>query len=144
MCQSKQYLSKIVRQWLPMLLSFLWAEVQAQTFFGTSSLPVDNASAIGPTVTITPPASMLAGDLAIIYAQYRNTTGTLTIGATGGQSWNAMATYTGSTQNIRIFWCRFNGTWAANPTVTLGAGTNALSAMMYLSLIHISEPTRQQ
>ena len=132
MCQSKQYLSKIVRQWLPMLLSFLWAEVQAQTFFGTSSLPVDNASAIGPTVTITPPASMLAGDLAIIYAQYRNTTGTLTIGATGGQSWNAMATYTGSTQNIRIFWCRFNGTWAANPTVTLGAGTNALSAMMYV------------
>lgn len=134
MCQNKTHLIKELMHHLVVLCMLLFAvvEIQAQTFLGTSSTPADNAAAVGPTVTVTPPASMQAGDLAIIYAQYRNTGGTLTIGATGGQSWNTMTAYTGSTQHIRIFWCRFNGTWAANPTVTLGTGTNALTAVMYV------------
>ncbi len=75
---------------------------------------------------------MVAGDLVIIYAQYRLNGATISISATGGQTWNTAATNTGTNLTYSVFWCRFNGTWAANPSVTIGAGTNALSAIMYV------------
>lgn len=108
-------------------------QVNSQTFFGVSSSPIDGNPSVGPTVTITPPASMQPGDLVIIFAQYRATSGTLSIATSGGQTWITEGAFTGSNQNTRIFWCRFNGTWSVNPQVTSGGGTTqALTAVMYV------------
>lgn len=105
----------------------------AQTFFGMSSSPLtDNTAGNAPTATVIPPALMQTGDLVILYGQYRNAATTLTIGTTGGQTWNSEPMFQGGTQSIFISWCRFNGTWAANPTVTGGTAGNPLTAVMYV------------
>src|SRR5438552_8333996 len=105
------------------------------TFFGSSSNPADNGAQAGPTTVVTPPASMVTNDLAIIYAEYRGVTGpTLSISTTGGQTWNTATTYSpGANQIIAVFWCTFNGAWGANPAVTIsGGGVNGLTAVMYV------------
>ena len=104
----------------------------SQTFFGVSSNPADNGSLSTNTVTITPPASMQAGDLVVIYAHYRNTGATLTVSTTGGQSWTTENSNSGGTQTTRIFWCEFNGTWGANPVISGGGSSLPLSAIMYV------------
>ncbi|HVT86489.1 MAG TPA: T9SS type A sorting domain-containing protein, partial [Chitinophagaceae bacterium] len=104
----------------------------AQTFVGVSSSPADNGSNTSSTVTVTPPAGTQAGDLIVIYAQYRNTSGTVSISTTGGQTWTSETQYTGGSQRTRIFWCQFNGTWSANPVVGGGSSGIPLSAVMYV------------
>jgi hypothetical protein len=77
---------------------------------------------------------MLAGDLVVIYAHYRNTGGTLDITTDGGQVWASETQSNGTTQRTRIFWCRFDGTWGSNPVVTRsgGSGTQPLTAVMFV------------
>ncbi len=106
----------------------------AQTFFGVASSPADNGSVTATTVTIIPPAAMQAGDLVVIYAHYRNNAGTLSVTTTGGQTWTSETAYNIGNQRTNIFWCRFNGTWSANPVITRagGSGTQPLSAIMYV------------
>jgi trimeric autotransporter adhesin len=106
----------------------------SQTFFGVSNAPSDNVAQPGATVTLVPPALMQAGDLVIVYGQHRGNGATLSIGTTGGQIWNSGAMYTpgGTIQTIFISWCRYNGIWAANPTVTGGNVGTALTAVMYV------------
>jgi hypothetical protein len=111
----------------------LYVEISAQTFVGASSSPNDNGSQAGATVAITPPASMLVGDLVIIYSHYRGDDASLSINATGGQSWTSESTYSGvSNQTSFIAWTRYNGTWSANPSIS-GPGSNALTVVMYVS-----------
>ncbi len=119
---------------LPAFLAFIFLPKFsfAQTFYGVSANPADGGSLLTATITITPPASMLDGDLVVIYAQYRGTGITLTVSTTGGQSWTTENANNGGTQNTRIFWCRFNGTWAANPVVSGGNGSTPFSAIMYV------------
>ncbi len=107
------------------------------TFIGYASTPADGAnSQPGPTVAVNPgtatPGTAQAGDLVIIYAQYRGNA-TLAMSALGGQTWNTETTYADNTSNISfgIFWAQFNGTWSGNPSVTSGAG-NALTVVMYV------------
>lgn len=112
----------------------------AITYHGSASIPTDGASAAnaGPgPAAITPPGSMLEGDLVILIAQYRGAV-TLTISATGGQTWNSLGEYNGGTTRTdnHIWWCRFNGTWTTNPSVTNTTGTLALSGIM-----HVFRPT---
>src|SRR5450432_487060 len=104
----------------------------SQTFFGVASNPADNAAKTGPTTAVTPPGSMLAGDLVIIYAQYRAAATTISISVTGGQTWSTAANNNGVNQSYYVFWCQYNGTWAANPSVTVGAGASGLTAVMYV------------
>jgi hypothetical protein len=106
----------------------------SQSFVGSSSTPVDNNAQQGNfAVAVAPPGSMQAGDLVIIYAQYRANSTTLTISATGGQTWNSATNYTlgGTNQSIFITWCRFSGTWGANPSIA-AAGGNAMTVSMYV------------
>jgi hypothetical protein len=116
---------------LTILAFFLSLTLSAQiTYFNSSSNPVDaaNASLASATVAVTPPASMQQGDLVIMIGQRRASNVTLTVSATGGQIWNALPILTG-TNNVspRIFWCRFNGTWTANPSVAMTtASTNTV------------------
>lgn len=104
----------------------------AITYFGFASTPADNGSQGGPTVAVTPPASMVAGDLAIMIASNRATTPTLTVSATGGQTWSSLTNdQDASARSSRAFWARYNGTWSANPSVTRGdADTGNLSVYM--------------
>jgi hypothetical protein len=90
---------------------------------------VDNANqGTGPgPVVLTPPASMQVGDLYVIVASYRGTA-TLTLAATGGQTWTSEANTQANGQTLRVFWCRFNGTWAGNPSVTNTTGAETLTA----------------
>jgi trimeric autotransporter adhesin len=126
-----------IRLLLAVVFLIITSGVYSQTFFGIASAPNDNLAQAGTTVTITtPPASMLAGDLVIIYAHYRGTGGgvSMSISNAAGQTWNTLATNSGSTQTYFVTWCRFNGTWplGIGPTISNGAGTNALSATMYV------------
>jgi trimeric autotransporter adhesin len=118
---------------------FISSSSFSQTFYGVSSSPLDGGAQAGPTVTIVPPGGMMAGDLAIIYAQYRSNGATININPleTGGQAWNSGAAYSpnpnSNNQRIFIAWCRFNGTWTApNPSVTVGTGTLPMSVVMYV------------
>ncbi|MBS1574179.1 MAG: T9SS type A sorting domain-containing protein [Bacteroidetes bacterium] len=130
---SKFFLKSIV--FLGVFILFFSIQLYAQpTFVAEKDYPTDNLVGGSTTATITltsPPATLQAQDLVIVYAHYRGNT-TLAIGNAGGQAWNtATAVAGGSNQSFAIFWCIYNGTWAANPTVTGGTAGNPLSAIMY-------------
>lgn len=99
------------------------------TFFNVAVTPADNgSSATNPTV-VTPPASMQAGDLVVMFGDRRASSGSISMSETGGQSWNSLTENDQNTQRTRIFWCNFNGTWSANPSINMGA-TLCNSAVM--------------
>jgi hypothetical protein len=102
------------------------------SFFGATSVPVDGASATNATttITLTPPTSMLTGDLVIVYLQQRGTA-TFSVGITGGQTWNSIGRNVG-TANVAndVYWARYNGTWSANPRFDFSAGTNTTAVML--------------
>lgn len=102
------------------------------TFFGVSAVPVDGAAAVNATttITITPPVSMLEGDLVVVYTQQRGSTA-WAIGLTGGQSWNTIGNNTTTaTVSLNTFWCRFNGTWSVNPRFDNSGGTCTSAIML--------------
>lgn len=102
----------------------------AITHFGEASAPADNGAQAGPgAVAVTPPASMQAGDLVLLIGQYRGAV-TLSVSESGGQDWNSLAEISTTNVDVHIFWCRFNGTWSANPSLTNTSGTNALTVVM--------------
>ena len=104
----------------------------SQSFVGTSSNPADGGSVSTATVAVAPPAGVQAGDLVVVYAHYRNTGATLTMSSLSGQNWTTETASSGGTQTTRVFWCRFNGTWGANPSVAGGGSSLALSVVMYV------------
>jgi hypothetical protein len=110
----------------------------AITYFNSASQPADSGSQAGPTVTITPPGSMVTGDLVCMVAGYKNGGVTFTISNAGGQTWTTETHGGGATSGVRIclFWCRYNGTWSTNPAVTITSGTLAMSVQM-----HVFRPT---
>lgn len=113
----------------------------APTFFGVATNPADNGTLAEPQTgaTLTPPASMLNGDLVIIrlYNESGSAGDGLQLNNTGGQTWTSDTTnesysYSGSAAGHRLYWCTFNGTWSANPTFDLPskAGTRGGGAQM--------------
>ena len=93
------------------------------TYFGSASNPADNGTNTANPTEVTPPGSMLAGDLVLMIAQHRASSGTLSINNTGGQTWTSETQQNRANCRIRLFWCRFNGTWTANPSVNMGSTT---------------------
>jgi hypothetical protein len=108
---------------------------QITTPIASVSNPIDNAALDATTVAIAPPGSMVAGDLVVMIAHSRVTANTQTLNVTGGQTWKSEATTSTGNSTGTIFWCRFNGTWAANPSVNFATGT-ATGVVM-----HIFRPT---
>lgn len=103
----------------------------AITLFGVATNPADSANALGPTIDITPVASMLDGDLVVVSVRYRASTATLTVAEAGGQSWSQVgAQYNATNIRAALFWCRFNGTWSANPSFTVTTGALNIDAQM--------------
>ncbi|MEJ0103284.1 MAG: T9SS type A sorting domain-containing protein [Bacteroidota bacterium] len=127
---SKSFLRPIVVLGITTLLFSIKLFAQP-TFVAEAGSPSDNGSSTTSTIAITPPASLQAQDLVIIYAHYRGNV-TLNINNAGGQVWNTATALAGnSNQSFAIFWCIFNGTWAAPPVVGGGSNGTPLSAVMY-------------
>lgn len=120
---------------LILLLNLLFSiQSHGQTFFGIASSSVNGGTQAGPSVTVVPPLLMQNGDLVVVYAQYASgAVTTISVGNAGGQTWNSGTSAVNGTNNVMaIFWCRFNGTWSASPTFSVAAGTNAMTAVMYV------------
>jgi hypothetical protein len=98
-------------------------------YFGRASTPSDNGTNTASPTAVTPPSNMQAGDLVIMVAQARSTTGTESISQAGGQTWTSETQQNASNARMRLFWCAFNGTWSANPSVTMGSTTNNIVTM---------------
>lgn len=100
------------------------------TFHGVTSVPTDNGSNSTTTITLTPPASMVTGDLVVVTLTQRGTA-TFSVGVTGGQTWTSVGRDVG-TSNVALetYWARYNGTWAANPRFDFSAGTNTSATMI--------------
>jgi hypothetical protein len=106
--------------------------MSAPTYFGSAAVPADNVSNATLTLTITPPASMQAGDLVVVICHSRPSA-TWSNAVTGGQTWTAETAYQSSAAGAfcRIFWCVFNGTWAADPRFDCTVAT-VTSAVMHV------------
>jgi len=105
----------------------------AITFHGVSSVPVDNGTSTATQITVTPPASMTAGDLVYVTC-YQRGTATFSVGVNGGQSWNTLGRVVdGTTNATAAFWATYNGTWSANPRFDFSAGTNTNVVMLVFS-----------
>lgn len=100
------------------------------TFFGQATNPADNAASATSPVALTPPASMVAGDLVVMMGITRLASATVAISVTGGQTWTS-ETAGGTTDNtVRVFWCRYNGTWAADPSISFSSTLCTSASMM--------------
>jgi hypothetical protein len=100
-------------------------------YYGEAHNPPDSGSISGPgPQAVTPPAGMRAGDLALIYAMYRNEDVTLSISEAGGQTWTAETKTTAANNQTRLFWATFNGTWSANPSVLASGATQPLTVWL--------------
>lgn len=109
----------------------------AITHFGSASNPTDNGTGEEPgTLDVTPPGSMTNGQLVILVGQLRSgSTPGITIGNTGGQTWNDISEVsTSGAQTTHTWWCTYNGTWSANPSLTFPSvsGTAAATVIMHV------------
>ena len=106
------------------------------SYFGHAANPADGATVKfanpdGP-IPITPPSGMAAGDLVFVIVALRDSSASLSVSNTGGQTWTSETEVQLGSATHRRFWCTFNGTWSANPTFTASyLGTYAkMSAVM--------------
>jgi len=109
------------------------------TYFASASTPADGGTnTTNPTVVI-PPLNMQVGDLVLMIAQSRDSTAALAISNNGGQSWTSETQQNQTNCRIRLFWCRFNGTWTPlinpNPSVSFGNTNN------HIVVMHVFRPS---
>lgn len=111
------------------LSTFLSAQIE---YFNSISSPADNGSLNISIPVLTPPAGMEDGDLVLLIGQRRASNVSFTISETGGQDWNELPELIG-TGNVsaRIFWCRYNGNWVADPSINM-AGTGGNTIIMHV------------
>lgn len=89
----------------------------AITHFGSVSVPTDNGAQDDfSTVSITPPTSMVSGQLVFVRVTVRNATEGVSQVHAGGQTWTEGTLRQGASQTSRSYYCIFNGTWSANPS----------------------------
>ena len=114
---------------------FLQNSAQAAiSYLASASSPNDNASLGTSPVAVAPPGGMITGDLVILVTNTTVNTVTMTMSATGGQTWNAL-TNINATGSQRIFWARYNGTWSTDPSV---AFTNTTTTTV---VMHVFRPS---
>ena len=104
----------------------------AITFFGSARSSTDGVSnGVTSPNDIPPPGSMAAGDLVAVYFFDKANASTIAVSADGGQTWTSETANspTGS-RTGRMFWCRFNGTWGANPSWSYTGGIASAGCML--------------
>jgi hypothetical protein len=105
-------------------------------YFGSASNPADDAGLTTTTpVAVTPPASMVAGQLVVVFNQYRANGATLAVSETGGQAWTTGTARGANSQTTNLFWCIYNGNWDADPSFS-NPGAAVVSVVM-----HVFSPT---
>jgi hypothetical protein len=107
-------------------------------YFGYANTPRDNQTNTANPTAVTPPGGMQAGDLVLMTAASRTAdtyTETLAISNAGGQIWNSETQQNQNNCKIRLFWCRFNGTWSANPSVSFGNNSP------HIVVMHVFRPS---
>jgi len=111
----------------------------AISVFGVAANPADLSSfnENSGACAITPPASMTSGQLVVIFSDSMSANGARVhhISQAGGQTWNTAFTTT-TAFNTGVFWCQFNGTWSANPSVAVTS--NATSEGFQAAMLVIS------
>ena len=111
----------------------------AFSYYGSFSRypTTDNGSSgSSKTAAVTPPGGMSAGQLAIVFALYRDTSShgqSVSVSATGGQAWTASAPFLSTTGALYVqaFWTLFNGTWSASPSFALTTSSSANAFTLY-------------
>lgn len=91
----------------------------AITYFGGATNPADNAALDdSATRSITPPGSMVAGQLVNVWVQDRDSGAgqDITVSNTGGQTWTSGTIIKQASMSIRRFCAIYNGTWSADPS----------------------------
>jgi hypothetical protein len=119
-----------------------YTDTPTVTLFGETRIPAtQDGTNAGPTVTLAPPTSMVAGQLVLVYLNYRGAV-TWSNSTTGGQTWSSSAnTQQSTTTTARLFWCIFNGTWSADPVFTVTTGTAGASGwMMVYDYVDVDAP----
>ena len=106
------------------------------TYFASASTPADNGTNATEPITITPPASMVAGDLVLVTVTKRAGSATLSNSTTGGQTWTDAGSGTANTTTTGVFWAVYNGTWDADPAFDATLGESTFSLIM-----HVFRPT---
>lgn len=110
----------------------------AITYFGSASTPADNGTSTGTPKAVTPPVSMVVGDLVVMFGYYRGTS-TIAVSATGGQSWSNIVTSAaaaGPVLSTFATWCRYNGTWSTDPSLSFSTSSTNTNVVM-----HVFRPT---
>jgi hypothetical protein len=90
------------------------------SYVASASSPTDNGAATEPgTISVTPPGGMAVGDLVLLIGQVRSTNTTpIALNATGGQAWSkAERAIAANAQSMVFYYCQFNGTWSADPSM---------------------------
>jgi Tfp pilus assembly protein PilX len=100
----------------------------AITYIGSASNPADGGNRGATPVAVTPPLAMLTGDLVVMIANSVTSGLTLAIFQAGGQTWTSETAVT-TNGSLRLFWCRYNGTWTANPSVSFSTALNTTVVM---------------
>ncbi len=110
------------------------------TYFSSASTPPDGGANNSPITAVIPPANMLAGDLVLMIGLAKDNAGTLEISNPGGQSWTTETQQNQTNCRIRLFWCRFNGTWSANPSINFNSNNNNTLVMHVFRSSDTSSP----
>lgn len=103
----------------------------AITYFGSASTPADNGASNTSPTAVTPPASMVTGDLVIMTGLYRGSSA-VDMSEAGGQTWSALQSAASATLSQAAFWARYDGTWDANPSMSSSATTNGFTVVMHV------------
>ena len=96
----------------------------------SSSQPNDNGTYTTSPLVITPPTQMQVGDLVFVTVCQSSTTGTISVSASGGQTWTSLTQRNATRNRARSFWCVFNGTWTADPSFVTVSGANGIGRML--------------
>jgi hypothetical protein len=132
----------------------------AITYFGAASNPADNSTTTSPNgiFSITPPASMQAGDLCVLTlisrataSPYQTLVQTMQPAGTDGQAWTSLNLSPG---NLQIYYATFNGTWTQDPAgilrpqsrnIMMGAGfamsTTSVTSGIFGCVLLVFRPT---
>lgn len=107
----------------------------AITPFAATCNPGDNSTlADVGNPSVIPPASMVTGDLVYLWIARKNADD-ISLFETGGQTWTAGTLRQGISSSAKVFSCRFNGTWTANPAVlTSNHGDTGLPVSLYMAV----------
>lgn len=111
----------------------------APQYVGSLSTPLDLGTETSEPVTsaiVVSGLTFVNGDLVLLIGQLQvATSGQITVSATGGQTWTTASDVTGANDQVgAFFWCNFNGTWSADPSLAFAAqsGTQPATVVMHV------------